>query len=857
MRLSKWKAVAAAAAVLSAGLAVAVVAVALRRAPEAAPPAAPRAENGEAPESPEPDDPLPPGAVARFGTVRLRPAAAALAVTPDGQVVITAGGNTVREWDADTGAAGAIRRLPGPAATLTTLSPDGQTVALWGTDGLTVWDAARGERLHRLPLPDGSMLTRIAFTPDGRALAMAEYAGAGGPIRLWDLADGRGRLLAELAGAVTALAVAPDGKRLAAAAHTGDRTIRCWDTADGRERWRATAEADCLAFSPDCRTLASAALGGPTVNLWDAETGRPTARRGPTAAPGVESLRFGPDGVLAVGTPHGVLLWDVDEERERRRLPARGDLFAFSPDGRTLTGLVEHALQRWDLATGDALYPDTRSLGHLAPVEAVAYSPDGTLLATAAFDGDVRVWDVASRTTRRILPGFRRSGWAWLGFLPDGATLVTAGNDAPVWLWDVRTGAEVRRLPPDAVAGAPPPWPHNFHVSADGKTVITVVRDSDPTGRAATLGVGKTGTLTAWDVATGGRRWRRTATDPRHSDVFSPDGRWIASEGGLVSDAETGERRLTLRADHRIGISAGDAFAFSPDGALIAGVLCETVTDGLHRRTESRGIQVWELDTGAPVARVPTTEYCRFGFAPDGLTLATVGPDGIGVWDAVSGRELYRRPAPDPPTPYGSPFAVAPDGRRLAAAAADTNVVVWDLSPAFRGDEPPRVTAAEADALWADLAGTDAAKAWAAVGRLAARPVEAVPLLRDRLRPAAPLPAGRLNRWIADLDDDDAAVREAASRELSAVARQVGPALREALTGDLSLEQRQRIEAVLKNEHLLPPGDILRGVRGVRALERIGGPDARGVLEALAAGDPAAPQTQEAAGALARRAAHP
>jgi WD40 repeat protein len=857
MRVSKWNAVASAAAVLGAGLAVAVVAVALRRAPEAAPLSAPRAENGEAPESPELEDPLPPGAVARFGTTRLRPAAAALAVSPDGRIVITASGNAVREWDADTGAAEAIRRLEGPTATLTTLSPDGKTVALWGTDGLTVWDAGRGEQRLRLPLPDGCMLTRIAFTPDGRVLVTAEYAGTGGPIRLWDLADGRGRLLAEHAGAVTALTVAPDGMRLAAAG-SGDHTLRCWDTADGRERWRAAAEAGHLAFSPDGRTLASAAYGEPAVRLWDAETGRPAARRGPPAAPGVVSLRFGPDGVLAVGTPDGILLWDVGEERDRRRLPARGDLFAFSPDGRTLTGLVEHALQRWDVATGDALYPDTRPRGHLAPVETVAYSPDGTLLATAAFDGDVRAWDVASLTTRRILPGFRRSGWAWLGFLPDGATLVTAGNDGPVWFWDVRTGAEVRRLTPaDAAAGTPPPSLYNFHLSADGKTVITVVLNPDPTGRAATLGVGETGTLTAWDAATGGRRWRRTVTDPRHTDVFSPDCRWIASEGGLVSDAATGERRLTLRADHRIGTSAGDAFAFSPDGALIAGVLCETVTDGVHFRAESRGIQVWELDTGAPVARVPTTEYCRFGFAPDGLTLATVGPDGIGVWDAVSGRELYRRPATDPPTPYGSPLAISPDGRRLAAAAADTTVVVWDLSPAYRGTEPPPLTAAGADALWAVLAGADAAKAWAAFGRLTARPAEAIPLLRDRLRPAAPLPVGRLSRWIADLDDDDAAVREAASRELSAVARQVGPALREALKGDLSLEQRQRIEAELKNEHLLPPGDVLRVVRAIRTLERIGGPDARGVLEALAAGNPAAPQTQEAVCALARRAARP
>ena len=146
-------------------------------------------------------------------------------------------------------------------------------------------------------------------------------------------------------------------------------------------------------------------------------------------------------------------------------------------------------------------------------------------------------------------------------------------------------------------------------------------------------------------------------------------------------------------------------------------------------------------------------------------------------------------------------------------------------------------------------------KAYAVVNRLAARPAEALPLLRDRLHAAEPLPAERLRRLIANLDDDDVAVRDAATRDLAGVVAQAAPALRDALTGGVSPEQRRRIEGLLEGVHRMQPGDALRGVRAVRVLERIGSSDSHRILDALSSGDPAAPLTQEARDALARLAA--
>ncbi len=845
MDLTNLKAVLAATVLLGAGAA----GVGMAQAPPDKKAAAPADLYGDA---------LPPGFIARFGTVQRRCGAASLAISPDGKTLITAEQGIVREWDAATGAAGAVHRLPGPAPVQTFLSSDGKTVAVRGADGLTLWDAAKGERLAKLPFDEVCMITQAVFAPDGRTLATAEYAGAGGPIRLWNVADGKGRLLAKHGGAVTALAFAPDGKRIAASSAQNGMLL-CWDAADGKEVWRTKAATYQLAFATDGRTLVSADDSSDApLHLWDAATGLPV-QRGRLPAGRVGSIWFGPDGnTLAISTTDGVLLWDLKAGKEQRRLTGANGPLLFSPDGKTLTGFVVQSLQRWDLASGKALYPDARPQGHLAPVEAVAYSADGKLLASIAFDKSIRIWDVASCKALHILSGPSRNGWTWAAFTPDGATLVTVGDDT-VRFWDVREGKEIRRLDPhDLGADRSNSQLQSFHLAIDGKTLVTVLPDPDPTGQVAIFGMGGTGTLTVLDAATGKQQTRRSVPNPRHSDVVSADGRWMAVEDGAVFDTATGDRRLTLKADHGIGVPFGDAFAFSPDGALVAGVLWENVMDGPGGRTESRGIQVWELATGAPVARIPVKEFCRFAFAPDGRTLATVEPDTVRLWDAVSARELCHQSVADHLLgPYGSAFAFAPDGRSLAVGATDSTVLVWDLSPAYaQAPAAPPLSTAEADDLWTDLAGADAAKAHCAVQRLAVRPAEAMPLLRERLRAVPPVPSEQLKHWLANLDDDDFSVREEATRRLADLNGQANSALRETLKGEISPEQRRRITALLEAARVMSPDDALRGVRAVRVLERIDSPACRLVLKTLAEGDPAAAVTQEAKEALTRGAAH-
>jgi hypothetical protein len=180
----------------------------------------------------------------------------------------------------------------------------------------------------------------------------------------------------------------------------------------------------------------------------------------------------------------------------------------------------------------------------------------------------------------------------------------------------------------------------------------------------------------------------------------------------------------------------------------------------------------------------------------------------------------------------------------------DTSVLLWNLPP------PPRqavsLTVKEREALWADLAGDDAGRAWQAIARMTDAPGQSVPLLRELLWPAKGLPAEELRRLIADLDAPRYEVREAATKRLAVSDDGAHAALRKALHEQPSLEVRRRIEPLLDRPSLVKDRDVLRSLRAVRVLEGIGTPVARRVIEGLAKGADGLRLTEEARAALGR-----
>jgi hypothetical protein len=441
---------------------------------------------------------------------------------------------------------------------------------------------------------------------------------------------------------------------------------------------------------------------------------------------------------------------------------------------------------------------------------------------------------------------------AALAFSPDGKHLFL-GLHAAVARRDVATGRETARFPLSE-PGEDRQYLLTVHLAADGRSLWAFSWNDKATQYR----------LSAWDVTTG-RRLRSVpvSTDGRRSTTlesllgtrFSGDGRLFALPGGRVHDTATGEELFRLAVEQ--GLWLQEPIAFSLDGALVAAAVGKK-----HERTgllwpETFAVQVYETATLLPVVRLATGDVGHLAFTADGRRLLSAGREALAMWELTSGKEVARRSSPTQQygenlSSFASSLAVAADGRAVVTGHFDGTALVWDLSPPAPRRPTAPLTAQEREALWADLAGDDAGRALRAIVRLADSPGEAVPLLRDRLRPAKRPPAEEVRRLLADLDAPRLEVREAAVKRLAELGDSVHPALRQFLSGKPALEVQRRIEPLLDRPFLVRQPEARRALRAVRVLESIGTPEARQVLEALARGADGMRLTQEARVAVQR-----
>jgi WD40 repeat protein len=324
---------------------------------------------------------------------------------------------------------------------------------------------------------------------------------------------------------------------------------------------------------------------------------------------------------------------------------------AFSPDGtRLASASLLSVVKLWDVATGQELrtFEGPQTLGENSSAACVAFSPDGTRLASVSNQKIVTLWDANSGRRLHFLHGHGGEVES-VAFSPDGTCLASASGDRTIKLWNVATGQVMLTL-----SGHRTPV-HSVAFSPDGTRLASASNDT---------------TLKLWDARTG-QEIRTLKGHPGYevmSVAFSPDGRQLASAGRTVKlwDATTGEELRTLRG-HTDTVRS---VAFSPDGARLASA------------SDDETVQLWDARTGEVIRtfRVYTAEAIGWvmsvAFSPDGTRLATGHADNtVRLWDTGPGMEVR--------TFKGHRGAVAsiafsPNGMRLVSASDDRTIKLWD-----------------------------------------------------------------------------------------------------------------------------------------------------------------------------------
>ena len=777
-------------------------------------------------------DPLPKGAKARLGTVRLRHGLnlSTAAFAPDGKTVASGGyDRAIRVWEVSGGKqVCAIEGLTGQPLALR-YAPSGRTLVASFPDGtLRAWDPTTGKLLwsaaERIVAPV------LAWSPDGKSLACPASDGS---VLVRNGSDGK--LAYRCLGARNApweVAFAANGSDILLVG--SDMQLRRWEAGTGKPlpsrplppmmRPASPLPGHTLAFSPDARSLAIA-LSGRAVMVWPFASGEAPRQFESSSLSASRCVAFSADGRFLVAgyTDGSVALWGVASGRELRSFPGPNNRvitgLAVSPDGKALAAChQDRQLRLWDLPNGKPLFPD---LGG-SEVRYVAFANNRTVVTTGYSSG-YRAWEALTGRPGEQLREGRTGGY---GLVPagDGKSVVALELNSGLVRW--QSGAK-----PEVGASLALPTPVNFPVelAPDGRTVAYRV----PEG------------LRLRDASTG----KDLRTLQLGAKSFVPLGLVFSGDAGLLAVRESGGavriwetdpgRALPLLGLNIGGPRNGAPLAFFPGGAMLVSAEAD--------------LRLWESASGRERGRFKCLPLATaVGVSPDGrLIFVGTNKGEVAVYDARTGAELLRSDAHRAPVRC---FAFSPDGSLAASGSDDTTALVWDAAR-LRPDSPRAAEPSPGDLSrwWGELAADDPAKAYAAVLSLADAPAESVGFLKEHMKPDPESSADKIAKLIAQVDDNRFRVREAATRELAAYGTEAEAALKAALAKSPSADAKDRIEKLLKRlGDGVPAAGRLRELRVVEALERAGTPEAKELLAALAKGAPDAPLTRAASGALKR-----
>ncbi len=608
------------------------------------------------------------------------------------------------------------------------VSPDGRLAVSGSEDeAAAVWDLHTGRELVRFHSAGGAVKP-VLFSPDSRRLAAGSWRGL---IEVWNLSTQRRELLLKHTRPIKSLAFSNDGRCLASCDDAGVAVL--WDTDTGKQRLALPGHprpaplmryAADLRFTADGSTIAAAFFlpTRSTLAFWELR-GPESSQRALWEVPGVvKTLAISPDmKSVAMDIWNGVQVRDIETGNlKSQTLDQKGHVLAlaFSPDGRAVvSGGAGKTVRVLDLVSGPAspatrparseTRPDepaeprlpamgSRAVGaHLAPLSAIAVSPDGKTVVSADNDGVVSAWDLTAPDKARMVLPKHEPPLRSLLFTPDGRTLV-ATSGGGTRLWETASPRELAGFP-EAVGRAV--------LSPDARTLISANEEGggllkmvdvttgkllfstpahtkavyglaiSPDGRLLASGAIDDPVVKFWKVAGGLTPAGEVSLKGRANSIgslaWSPDGRSVAvgTNRRELAILDVAGRSLRLSIALNFDFTWTWSVAFSPDGKLLAAGGASGV------------VTLWDTSSGLlhTSLRGHTAPIHAIAFSPDGQTIATGSEDRtVRVWDAAVGQErvaFHSHPA------SVTALVFSPDGQSLAAGSADGTVELWRGTP--------------------------------------------------------------------------------------------------------------------------------------------------------------------------------